>query len=130
MFQIIMRHNGDLFLTAPEREFSLGKRLILQTGKNQETPLHVLHAIDHAVMDVVLQHTSHINLLDISFFDPRDYLGAFEIPHNETLSFISHLLRVEVQNSLSEKIQCNITDQLRLRGIVSFEIIDATAQSV
>lgn len=101
MFEIQMQPNGDICLVSGERQTPIGCRLKLKTRVGQITDDRMLFAIEEAVLEAV-----------------RTFLCQTESPQ---LWWVQTIF-AEAANVIIAQARYSITDNLKTKGVVSFEL--------
>jgi hypothetical protein len=115
MLSLIMRHDGELFLSTPESEHPLNLKLELIVGKSQDP--NVIPTLEHELEHALLW------FFDLRFNELVDFEYAPE--HSK---FALSLVRTHTLNSILSIIQDGVTRQLQDKPIVGFSIASLTEQ--
>lgn len=120
MLSITMNHTGELFLSSPEQSYPLYKKLVLKTSAAPgTTPESLLLAVEESVLDEVGKY--------VGLFLDDNFIGLFSCGRG---NFIETRIRSEYINLFISKIRNGITDDIKGRNVVSFELVAAPPQSV
>jgi hypothetical protein len=104
MLQIIMHHNGDLFIRTPEKDHPLYKNLKLNIGKGEPDFDNnaMLYAISEDLLSVVLWFFDlHLEELVDYEYAPHQSKFALGLMRNKLLSEIESMIRDGVTGTLT-----------------------------